>query len=70
MPSTKERITLNVRLTDKEKAGFDLASEIAGLSLSSWVRERLRAKAIRELEDAGHKVPFIPEVPLGGERGR
>ena len=40
--------------------------DIAGISLSSWIRERLRLAAIRELEQAGRKVPFVPKIPLGG----
>ena len=56
--------TLQIRLTDTEKAGFLEAATLAGVSLSSWVRERLRMAAIRELEGAGRKVPFVPPVPL------
>ncbi len=52
--------TLQIRLTDNEKEGFQAAASIAGISLSSWVRERLRLAAIRDLESAGQKVPFIP----------
>lgn len=55
---------VQIRLTDAEKAGFLEAATLAGVSLSSWVRERLRMSAIRELERAGRKVPFVPPVPL------
>ena len=58
-PMPKEQ-TLQIRLTDDEKDGFQAAASIAGISLSSWVRERLRLAAIRDLESAGQKVPFIP----------
>ncbi len=59
---------LQIRVSDSEKEGFELAAALAGISLSSWVRERLRLAAIRELEGAGRRVPFVPEIPLGGVR--
>jgi hypothetical protein len=48
-----------------EKEGFLEAASIAGIPLSSWVRERLRLTAIRNLESAGHKIPFLEPIPLG-----
>ena len=62
--------TLQIRISDLEKEGFELAAALAGISISSWVRERLRLTAIRELESAGRRVPFVPEIPLGGNSGR
>jgi hypothetical protein len=62
--------TLQIRITDSEKDGFELAAALAGISLSSWVRERLRLAAIRELEGAGRKVPFVPEIKVGGQNVR
>ena len=61
---------LQIRLTESEKEGFELAAVLAGISLSSWVRERLRLTAIRELESAGRRVPFVPDIPIGGTSGR
>jgi hypothetical protein len=61
---------LMIRITAEEKDGFELAAMLAGISLSSWVRERLRLVAIRELEGAGRKVPFIPDIPMGSANGR
>jgi uncharacterized protein (DUF1778 family) len=58
--------TVQIRLTEKEKAGFLEAAEISGISLSSWVRERLRLAAIKELESVGRHAPFIEPIPLGG----
>lgn len=55
---------LQIRLTETEKAGFAGAAELAGIPLSSWVRERLRLAAIRELESAGQKIPFIRPIHL------
>jgi uncharacterized protein (DUF1778 family) len=57
---------LMIRVTGSEKEGFELAAALAGISVSSWVRERLRLAAIRELESAGQRVPFITPVSLRG----
>jgi hypothetical protein len=57
---------LDIRLTQAEKQGFQEASELAGIPLATWVRERLRLAAIRELEGAGRRAPFIQPVPLEG----
>lgn len=59
---------LQIRLTEQEKSGFDDAAELAGIPLSSWVRERLRLAAIRELESAGRPIPFVRQYRLGGDR--
>jgi predicted HicB family RNase H-like nuclease len=56
--------TLEIRVTSAEKQAFALAAEIAGIGLSTWVRERLRLSAIRELESAGCRVPFVDPVSL------
>lgn len=61
----KTRI-VQIRLTETEKEGFTQAAELAGISLSSWVRERLRLSAIRELENAGQQIPFVRAIPLKG----
>jgi len=53
-----------IRVSAPEKEAFELAASLAGISLSSWVRERLRLASIRELESAGKRVPFVPEVPI------
>lgn len=57
-------VTIQIRLTQQEKAGFLAAAQIAGIPLSSWVRERLRQAAIRELEGAGERVPFVKPISL------
>jgi hypothetical protein len=61
---------LQIRISDAEKEGFKLAAALAGISISSWVRERLRLTAIRELEGAGRRVPFVPEISMGGTNAR
>ena len=52
-------LTIQIRLTPAEKDGFEQAAELAGIPLSSWVRERLRLAAIRDLESAGQRIPFV-----------
>jgi hypothetical protein len=58
--------TIQIRVTDAEKRAFSESAGLAGIPLSSWVRERLRLAAIRELEGAGRRVAFVSSVPLGG----
>jgi hypothetical protein len=50
-----------IRLLAVEKAGFEEAAELAGLSLSAWMRERLRTVARRELEEHGQRAIFLPK---------
>jgi hypothetical protein len=54
-----------VRAQPKEKEAFKEAADLAGISLSAWVRERLRLAAIRELESAGRPIPFIRPLRMG-----
>ena len=51
--------TVQIRVSEQEKEGFDKAAELAGISLSAWIRERLRLATIKELNDAGIRSPFI-----------
>jgi uncharacterized protein (DUF1778 family) len=59
----KKKITrsayLELRLTEAEKSAFNNAAAIAGISTSTWVRERIRRAAARELEEAGLPIPFL-----------
>ncbi len=64
----KEQV-LQIRLHEREKRGFQAAADIAGIPLSSWVRERLRLAAIRDLESAGQQIPFVDAMPLGPPDG-
>ena len=50
---------LLVRLESSEKEAFRDAAELAGVPLSTWVRERLRQIAIRELEKASRPIAFL-----------
>jgi hypothetical protein len=54
---------LDIRLLAVEKKAFRDAADLAGLDLSSWVRERLRMLARRELEVAGQPVAFLTVPP-------
>ncbi|MBC8350366.1 MAG: hypothetical protein H8E66_00155 [Planctomycetes bacterium] len=50
---------LQVRLEQSEKDGFEAAAKMAGIPLSTWVRERLRIIAVDELERYGKTPKFI-----------
>lgn len=50
---------LDIRLEATEKQAFREAADVAGLDLSAWVRERLRASARRELESVGKHPAFL-----------
>ena len=52
---------LQLRLEPAEKQTFPKAADLAGVALSSWVRERLRRIARSELTNAGEQVPFLQE---------
>jgi hypothetical protein len=53
---------LKVRVSEREKDAFEVAAEIAGISVSAWARERLRRAAVRDLQDAGRNVPFLEKT--------
>ena len=50
---------LDIRVEATEKLAFREAAELAGLDLSAWIRERLRANARKELQAANLPVPFM-----------
>lgn len=58
---------LKVRLEPAEKKAFQDAADIAGIPLSAWFRERARRAAVRELEDAGRRIAFLPVVTEDSE---
>jgi uncharacterized protein (DUF1778 family) len=58
-PSASKVESIEVRVTPSEKEGFRQAAELAGIGLSTWMRERLRRTAIRELTEAGQQVAFL-----------
>ena len=51
--------SIKLRLEPEEKEAFLIASKMAELSLSKWMRERLRKAALTELQYAGKQVPFL-----------
>ncbi len=55
---------LKLRVSPEEKQGFKEAAHLAGIPVSTWMRERLRLAAIREMEGAGLPIPFIQKIPL------
>jgi hypothetical protein len=48
-----------IRLERGEKEAFQQAAQLSGLTLSAWVRERLRRAARIDLENAGKQIPFL-----------
>ena len=55
---------LLVRVEMDEKEAFKNAADLAGIPLSSWVRERLRRAAVRELEAASQPIAFFKNFRL------
>ena len=53
---------LQVRLTQAERDTLKIAANSAGLTVSAWLRDRLRKAARIELQGAGIKVPFLENV--------
>jgi predicted HicB family RNase H-like nuclease len=51
--------SLLVRLEGSEKEAFKDAADLAGVPLSTWVRERLRQIAGKELAKAARPVAFL-----------
>jgi uncharacterized protein (DUF1778 family) len=58
-PNELRNEDLLVKLQADEKKAFKEAAALAGVPLSSWVRERLRRVAIRELEEAARPIAFL-----------
>jgi uncharacterized protein (DUF1778 family) len=50
---------LELRLDAAEKQAFKDAAALLGMSVSVWVRDRLRRVARKELEDAERPVAFL-----------
>jgi uncharacterized protein (DUF1778 family) len=51
--------SMKLRVQPEEKEAFQQAADLAGVSVSSWIRERLRRAARIELEEAGQQIPFV-----------
>lgn len=60
IPSDKRKSeTVLLRLDTAEKMAFANAADLAGVSVSAWMRERLRSAARTELAEASQPVPFL-----------
>jgi hypothetical protein len=53
---------MELRLDVAEKEAFVRAAEVAGMSLSAWVRDRLRRSSRKELEDMDMPVAFLERL--------
>ena len=51
--------TIRMRITVEEKQSFQNAADLSGISLSAWMRERLRRVTIAELEQRGITAHFL-----------
>lgn len=49
---------IELRVTTAEKQAFRDAAESSGIPMATWMRERLRRVAIRELDSAKLPVAF------------
>lgn len=52
---------MEIRLSTSEKRAFRDSADLAGLPLATWVRERLRQIAVRELQKADQPIAFMPK---------
>lgn len=50
---------LQVRMSQSEKESFERAAHMSGVTVSAWVRDKLRRAAREELQSSGVKVPFL-----------
>lgn len=47
-----------LRVSPEEKEGFNRAAEIAGMTLSAWIRQHLRKASVKELGAVNEKAKF------------
>lgn len=53
---------LLIKLTEDEKNAFKKAADLNGMSLSAWVRHRLRIASAKELQEVGKEVDFLKDA--------
>jgi hypothetical protein len=53
---------MELRLDVAEKEAFFKAAELAGMSLSGWVRDRLRRASKKELQENDMPVAFLDRI--------
>jgi len=58
-PGETRSAPLQIRAEQAEKEAFTAAAKLAGASFATWARERLRAAARKELQEAGQAVAFL-----------
>ena len=63
----KRACQLLIRVDPEEKQAFKESSQIAGITLSAWVRNQLRLAAIQELGRVGRKATFLKPIPLNSD---
>lgn len=57
-----------IRVSAEEKQAFERVAEIAGMGLSSWARQRLRAATTKELGAVGEKAQFSKPIKIKGSK--
>ena len=55
-----------IKLSKEEKAVFKKAAELSGIGFSAWARQKLRVASIKDLQEAGIKVEFLPDTEQQG----
>ncbi len=53
-----------IRVSEVELEAFKKAADIAGIGLSAWARQKLRAATIKDLQEVGEKIPFLQPILL------
>lgn len=48
-----------VRVDEPERTTFLTAAELSGVSLSAWIRQKLRQASAKELTESGVPVEFM-----------
>jgi hypothetical protein len=60
--SVKKDTQILIKVSEPEREGFRRAADIAGIGVSAWARQKLRAAAIQELQTVGEKAAFLSSV--------
>ena len=60
----KKDTQILIKVSEDERDGFRRAADIAGIGVSAWARQKLRAAAVQELQTIGESVPFITAPPV------
>lgn len=55
---------IEMRVEQSEKQTFRDAADAAGMSMSTWIRDRLRRAARKELEDLNRPVAYLQRLPI------